>query len=180
MEYNNCVIGCQPNDSSCFSGCSRDYNKNFSYCPCEELCQNGCPCDYFTCLSESTTSGHPELTTGNSYRTTRPATEGPSSGPTQTTGDHRTTPISERTTGRHEPTTGTVPEYRTTQELPELTTRDHRTTNYPLTTASPISESVLVLQSDPYSRKRFYDVIKSICLNLRNLNMSLNYTLDNL
>ena len=52
--YIKCVIDCNY-DSTCLSGCLRDHDENITYCPCNENCPNGCPCQNYECTYSTTT-----------------------------------------------------------------------------------------------------------------------------
>lgn len=47
---------CPPHDALCISECTRLYDDDFDNCPCQDGCQNGCPCPVYECGQEATTS----------------------------------------------------------------------------------------------------------------------------
>ena len=55
--YVECIIACE-GDNVCMSECTRIYNEQLAFCPCNENCPNGCPCPSYECPDQisSTTS----------------------------------------------------------------------------------------------------------------------------
>ena len=42
--YASCVVQCLPEDLTCASDCSREYEQKLQDCPCQSGCPDGCPC----------------------------------------------------------------------------------------------------------------------------------------
>ena len=62
-NYRLCVVMCPPHDAQCISECTRLYDDDINNCPCQDGCQNGCPCPLYECDQIATTSSEAGSTT---------------------------------------------------------------------------------------------------------------------
>ena len=60
--YLTCVGKCPNGDFECIGACSRDYDENHEFCPCQSGCPTGCPCPVYQCPSTTTPAATVETT----------------------------------------------------------------------------------------------------------------------